>query len=762
MRETMAFSQTLVLRSKFLLPQNDPVGFQRVGNPLVGVPTKNTATSLFGKTVTLSSSANGSRPRLLVGSPTHGFSTPTADDSAVNQDGGAVFLYELDDSEQSWYLVWFLPGRKGEAMGSTLALSADGSRVALRRRRGTGIASDFVEMYHVSSKEEGAVRLGSPIGCIGGGTGLAMDTSGVRVAVSCENFENERGRVEVFDYDGMSWVPTGAFQGESSGSLFGWSTAFSADGSRLAISAPSYTFDQKRRDCGMVQVFELQNDKSWVQVGGNIIGYNKFEGLGMSLDLSGDGRTVVVGSPGSNSNDAPRSGAVRAFFDFRGVWMQTGSDIPGTYAGDEFGEAVSVSENGGRIAASSPNHGNALGHIRVFDLDVGAWVQHGHDIIGIEGGTRLGYGRSGVSLDGDGTHLAYGSPFCGLTGCVRVVEIISTPDLSKGEEPQQPITTRGEANEGSDMTKMDWDIDFIDASVSFTDSEPATIDLEYEIHARANAVTVFEADCNQSVNETVYSIETRTKNLSTSKQSLSVDIKFNPGHLSESAIYTEPGPGNGVLAICVRVDLLNEDKVSISFDQRRLSIVLDTSMNFEVLDVQIDETQERTEVKASVEYAVTACQCDENLVCIDKPVNPDGDTLLCLGTEMEGLKVASIEQLQFFQGSLSQIAVRNRQEEDLTIVEWVGEHAVVRTRLVSAFFEGDENLGIHARGKCILSFVHGGHLRALRHGFEGRGLSRTDTSFSVDLRAEKAVSSASVVNLWGVVSIVLAIPLFWA
>jgi len=175
---------------------NDPVGFHSVGDALVGVPTQEMMTSSFGKTVAISSSGGN---RLLVGAPTHGFSAPTADDSQVNQGGGAVFLYELNESAMEWELVWFLPGYNREGLGKAVSISADGSRVAIRRRRhSNNNVLDFVEVYEIQGNE--VSRNGSPIGCMGGGSGLSLAPSGDRVAVSCESFDSGRGRVEVFDY----------------------------------------------------------------------------------------------------------------------------------------------------------------------------------------------------------------------------------------------------------------------------------------------------------------------------------------------------------------------------------------------------------------------------------------------------------------------------------------------------------------------------------------------------------------------------------
>jgi hypothetical protein len=67
---------------------------------------------LFSTTVVLSS-LDGSR--LAVGAPMHDYSTAEANALSVNDNGGAIFLYEYDGSV--WNQIWFLAGDAGEGLG---------------------------------------------------------------------------------------------------------------------------------------------------------------------------------------------------------------------------------------------------------------------------------------------------------------------------------------------------------------------------------------------------------------------------------------------------------------------------------------------------------------------------------------------------------------------------------------------------------------------------------------------------------------------
>ncbi|MBC8296113.1 MAG: hypothetical protein H8E55_09995, partial [Pelagibacterales bacterium] len=89
-----------------------------------------------------------------------------------------------------------------------------------------------------------------------------------------------------------------------------------------------------------------------------------------------------------------------------------GSEIDGEAAGDNFGHAVSFSENGTIMAVGAPNNDadgatSEKGSVRVFQYDGSSWKQIGDDIDGSNDGDEFG---ASVSLNADGTILAVGIP----------------------------------------------------------------------------------------------------------------------------------------------------------------------------------------------------------------------------------------------------------------------------------------------------------------------------------------------------------------
>ena len=157
------------------------------------------------------------------------------------------------------------------------------------------------------------------------------------------------------------------------------------------------------------------------QLGNDIDGTTSFGNAGQSVSVSSDGSRLAVGikSGGSSSQ-----GIVRVF-DWDGTsWTQVGSDIVGLVNGDNFGRAVSLSSDGARVAIGAPFADPASnfgyfnsGQVTVYELSGSTWVQMGSVFSGSFNGEQLGYS---VSLNSDGTKLAFGAIYPGNTGYVKV------------------------------------------------------------------------------------------------------------------------------------------------------------------------------------------------------------------------------------------------------------------------------------------------------------------------------------------------------
>ena len=371
---------------------------------MFGTPAWNTTQKVeFGTAVRLSS-ANGNI--LAVGAPHHSYNFSTANPANLNDEGGAVFLYKFNGTD--WNLLSSFFGDPGEQMGDYLALSAGGSRIAIRRYNNTLKSINQVEVYGISINGTTTKR-GSNLSCGANGNSVSLSPCGSRIAVGCHTFNSGRGLVEIFDWSAghANWVSIGKIQMNetlNNNAFFGWSLSFDATGNRLAISAPKY--DWKR---GLVRVYDYVGGSIWNQVGADIRGLNEGEMFGFSMDISGDGLSVVAGAPLTNlSGISFFCGAVSVFGLDNGtsLWRPIGKRVAGVKTLDRLGRSVSIARNGRRIAASSYLFGR--GDVKLLDFVGGQWVTTGA-ITGTSNQDRFGFGLLSVTLTADGSRFASGS-----------------------------------------------------------------------------------------------------------------------------------------------------------------------------------------------------------------------------------------------------------------------------------------------------------------------------------------------------------------
>ena len=158
---------------------------------------------------------------------------------------------------------------------------------------------------------------------------------------------------------------------------------------------------------GSARVFR-RVDSAWRQLGGNIEGEGNVVRFGLSVAMSDDGDTVVIGAPGFDSA-GPGLGVVRIFRWDGGNWEQLGLDLEGDEVSDRFGWSVAASADGNIVAIGAPsNNGTTntlipgnnafnegfIGQVRVFEWDGSSWGQLGNDIEGEGFVQQAGYSVS--------------------------------------------------------------------------------------------------------------------------------------------------------------------------------------------------------------------------------------------------------------------------------------------------------------------------------------------------------------------------------
>lgn len=223
------------------------------------------------------------------------------------------------------------------------------------------------------------------------------------------------GRVEVLERRDNLWVSMGqSLYGRNSHDQFGFSVALSDDGRVLAVSEPGFDGPVGYRS-GNVRIFALdESSRQWAQLGQDILGEEIASLFGVSISLAADGRRVAIGSPYHDGEaNLSLSGRVRvfAFQDENSSWVALGQPLDGTRRLDWFGWSVELSADGRRVVVGAPRNRDYGGYVRCFDFDgTNRWNQVGEDIVNDLLRVHL-EDRFGLDVSLDGDRIAVGSPW---------------------------------------------------------------------------------------------------------------------------------------------------------------------------------------------------------------------------------------------------------------------------------------------------------------------------------------------------------------
>lgn len=229
---------------------------------------------------------------------------------------------------------------------------------------------------------------------------LALSDDGQIIAIG----NRHTAYVRVFEFQNQSWEQIGS-DIVGIDESYGSDVALSGDGQMVAIGGPRHS---------RVQVFRLDETREWEMVGGSILGdIARGDLAGSAISLSLNGRIIAVGAH-LNSDIMQRSGEVRVYklSEDDSEWEQMGSDINGDAFGDQFGSALSLSNDGFTLAVGArffddvESNVTDTGHVRVYRYNGSDWSATGSDITGDEINEGFGYS---VSMSGDGKTCAIGN-----------------------------------------------------------------------------------------------------------------------------------------------------------------------------------------------------------------------------------------------------------------------------------------------------------------------------------------------------------------
>jgi hypothetical protein len=207
-----------------------------------------------------------------------------------------------------------------------------------------------------------------------------------------------------FSQQGAKLVGTGAVGATEEGTP----VALSGDGNTAIVGGP-----RDNSTAGAAWVFTRIHGV-WHQQGTKLVGTGAIGDAlqGTSVALSDDGNTAIVGGLSDNNH----TGAAWVYTRIRDVWHQQGAKLVGKGAVGGAAQGISVGLSGDGNTAIVGGHlddgevGAAWLYTRSGGLSDGVWSQQGAKLVGTGGIGNAGQGYS-VSLSGDGRTAIVGGPF---------------------------------------------------------------------------------------------------------------------------------------------------------------------------------------------------------------------------------------------------------------------------------------------------------------------------------------------------------------
>jgi hypothetical protein len=386
----------LLFSSQLALAQFTQQGPKLVATDAVGDAV---GAVLQGNSVALSGDGNTA----IVGGPSDNSST------------GAAWVYTRSGG------VWTQQGSKlvgngGAYQGFSVAMSADGNTAIVGAPLDVGAAWVYTRSGGVWTQQGSKlVGTGGVVGAFGGagqGFSVALSADGNTAIVGGQrdNYDNNCGcgigAAWVFTNSGGVWsqqgpklVGTGAVGGANQGV----SVSMSADGNTAIVGG-----DTDNSVVGAAWVY-TRSGGVWSQQGNKLVGTGAVGGAvggasqGVSVALSADGNTAIVGGTGDNDGN----GAAWVYTRSGGVWSQQGNKLVGTGAvgGANQGRSVALSGDGNTAIVGGQGD-YPSGAAWVYTRSGGLWTQQGSKLVGT-GGDSQGYS---VALAGDGNTAVVGGP----------------------------------------------------------------------------------------------------------------------------------------------------------------------------------------------------------------------------------------------------------------------------------------------------------------------------------------------------------------
>lgn len=264
-------------------------------------------------------------------------------------------------------------GAEDDQFGTSLALSRDGSTLVVGAPGRHGLAGAAYVFTDTDGTWTQTAELSAADvhGSDNFGQCVAISSSGSTVLVGSPHHNSSAGAAYVFAEKDGSWTQTAELTASDGAAnhRFGWSVALSAKGSTAmvgSIGLPSAS------GVGAAYAFARRH-KAWKQTaeltpsdgGGG-------DGFGWSVALSANGSSALISAIGQDGD----TGAAYVFGRASGGWAQTAEITPSDgVADDYYGYAEGFSADGKTAVLASPYHNDSTGSAYVVVQKNGRWRQ---------------------------------------------------------------------------------------------------------------------------------------------------------------------------------------------------------------------------------------------------------------------------------------------------------------------------------------------------------------------------------------------------
>ena len=312
-------------------------------------------------------------------------------------------------------------GEEGEGrFGGSVAVSADGTTALVGAPADGGLVGAVWVFTRSGSAwtqqgakltvpeapgEEPGLCLEEPGEC-GIGASVAISADGNTALVGSPRQLGERGAAWVFTRSGATWTlreQLTAGEEEQGAGRFGVSVALSADGKSALVGAPR---DNGQR--GGVWAFR-RTESGFAHDGAELVGLLESGTgfFGRSIALSADGSAALIGSPGAEGH----AGAAWAYTRSATGWPRIGTQLgaAGESGAGRFGSSAALSADGRTALVGGRGDAEDAGAAWVFTKNASGWSQQGSKLTPSDESRRGWFGYS-AALSANGDLALIGGP----------------------------------------------------------------------------------------------------------------------------------------------------------------------------------------------------------------------------------------------------------------------------------------------------------------------------------------------------------------